>query len=169
MYKMKPDIKRDPVRRWALPDRVFFGNGACHILAGVFLEQSPLAGFYAERIIPGTGFSGNHIYVTNGSIAFDHHGYSARLRLLEHHTLGWSRCNPAGWNCMLERVEFNLLDTDELNSRKMLGPDEYEGDAIARARRFIERIYHNVGLAKAKLTISKTRAALYSVQSPGMI
>lgn len=154
MYKMKPGVKRDPARRWALPDRVFFGNGACHILAGVFLEQPPVSGFYAERIIPGEGFAGNHIYVTNGSIAFDHHGYSARLRLLNHHTSGWSRRYLEGWNCILERVEFDLLDTNDLNFRKMLGPYQYGGDAISRARRFIERTNHVVGMAKAKLTIS---------------
>jgi len=82
MYKMKPGIKGDPERRWALPDKVFFGNGACHILAGVFLNKPPLPGFYAERIIPGEGFAGNHIYVTDGRIAFDYHGYSSRLKLL---------------------------------------------------------------------------------------
>jgi hypothetical protein len=45
MYILKPGIKRDPERRWALPDRIFFGHGACHILAGVYLENPPLRGF----------------------------------------------------------------------------------------------------------------------------
>ena len=115
MYKMKPGVKADPERRWALPDKIFFGNGACHILAGVFLDQPPLLGFYAERIIPGDGFPGNHIYVTNGRIAFDYHGYSLRLNLLLHHTSGWAARYPQGWSCMCERVDFDLLDTEELN------------------------------------------------------
>lgn len=72
MYQLKPGIKQDPERRWALPDRVFFGFGACHILAGVYLQNPPLPGFFSERVIPGDGFSGNHIYVTNGDIAFDY-------------------------------------------------------------------------------------------------
>lgn len=101
LYTLKPGIKKDPVRRWALPDRVFFGNGACAILAGVFLSEAPLPGFYAERIIPGEGFAGNHIFVTDGVIAFDHHGYSLRSRLLTYHTNGWAGRSPEGWNCRL--------------------------------------------------------------------
>ena len=142
MYQLKPGIKRDPERRWALPDRVFFGHGACHILAGVFLLRSPLPGFHAERVIPGEGFSGNHIFVTDGRIAFDYHGYSNRLRLLLYHTAGWSDRYAEGWNCILERVDFDLLDTLELNERKMLGPDQYLDDPIARAERFIARVDH---------------------------
>jgi hypothetical protein len=154
MYRLKPGIKRDPQRRWALPDRVFFGNGSCHILAGVFLEHPPLPGFHAERIVPGEGFAGNHIFVTNGTIAFDYHGYSSRLRLLIHHTNCWARRCPDGWHCSLERVDFDLLGTIELNSRKMLGPDQYWGDPVSRARSFISRIDHSSGPAKAMRSCS---------------
>src|SRR5713226_1148799 len=31
MYIIDKSVKNDPVRRWALPDRVFFACGACHI------------------------------------------------------------------------------------------------------------------------------------------
>lgn len=153
MYVLKPGIKRDPVRRWALPDRIFFGHGACHILAGVFLRQPPLHGFHAERIIPSDDFAGNHIFLTNGEIAFDHHGYSARERLLEHHRKGWSRLYPA-WDCIIETVNFELLSTAELNRRKMLGPDQYLRDPIPRARRFIDRIDHGKAATKAGMTVS---------------
>lgn len=139
MYVLKPGVKRDPERRWALPDRVFFGHGACHILAGVFLACRPMAGYYAERIVPGHGYAGNHIYVTDGNIAFDYHGYSVRRRLLKHYRKGWSR-RYAEWDFVLKKVDFELLSTFELNRRKMLGPDQYLFDPIPRARRFIERI-----------------------------
>ena len=148
MYRMKPEIKKDPARRWALPDRVFFGNGACHILAGVFLEMEPLPAFFAERIIPGEGFAGYHIYVTNGVIAFDYHGYSSRQKLLEHHTTVWAREYAEGWNCTLEYVAFDLLNTTELNRRKMLGPDQYNGNSINRAQKYIERIDHQTAMKK---------------------
>ncbi len=39
MYVLKRGIKKDPERRWALPDRIFFGYGACHILAGTSQER----------------------------------------------------------------------------------------------------------------------------------
>lgn len=153
MYVLKPGVKADPKRRWALPDRIFFGHGACHILAGIFLETSPLPGFHAERIIPGDGFAGNHIYVTDGLIAFDFHGYSSRLRLLHHHTSGWANRYAIGWNCRLESVEFGLLDTVDLNQRKMLGPEQYGGDVTSRARTFLSRVDHQCAAEKARRTV----------------
>jgi hypothetical protein len=148
MYILKHGIKKNPERRWALPDRIFFGYGACAILAGTFLRHPPIAGFHAERIIPADGFAGGHAYVTDGSIAFDYHGYSCRERLLAHHAKGWSERN-LGWQCEIEVVDFDLLDTVELNRRKMLGPDQYLHDPIVRARRFIERVDH--GKAREKV------------------
>lgn len=153
MYKMRAGVKQDPVRRWALADRIFFSNGACHILAGVFLRSPPLHGFYAERVIPGDDFAGNHIYVTDGKVAFDYRGYSSRVKMLVYHTNGWSRRSSEGWNCIVERVDFDLLSTSELNRRKMLGPDQYQvGDPVPRAQRFLERIAHHRAIAKAMLT-----------------
>ncbi|MBW8910016.1 MAG: hypothetical protein JF620_13540 [Mesorhizobium sp.] len=145
MYVLKHGIKKNPEKRWALPDRIFFGHGACAILAGIFLEHPPLEGFYGERIIP---VSGNHIYVTDGVIAFDYHGYSARERLLEHHAKGWAS-RSAGWHCTIARVDFDLLDTAELNRRKILGPNQYLHDPVPRAARFLQRIKHAEAAARA--------------------
>ena len=149
MYRLKTGIKKDPEKRWSLPDRVFFGYGACHILAGVFLEIAPLPGFYGERIVPGEGFWGNHVYVTNGSIVFDHHGYSARNRLVAHHWRGWSG-RYQGWHAQIRRVDFSLLDTAALNARRMRGPDQYFGDPVERAKRFIFRVDHVKAARKAE-------------------
>ncbi|MFK4727076.1 hypothetical protein ABIE89_008176 [Bradyrhizobium niftali] len=155
MYVLKQGIKADPHRRWSLPDRIFFGYGACHILAGVFLDQPPLPGFYAERVIPAEGFLGFHVYVTNGVIVFDYHGYSIRDRLLEHHKRVWSG-QYAGWFSAIERVDFDLLSTADLNKRQMRGPDQYLHDPIPRARRFIEQRDHANAAAKA-LAITQVR------------
>ncbi len=152
MYILKPGVKRDPERRWALPDPIFFGHGACHILAGAYLQRPPLTGFWAERIVPCEPFAGTHVYVTDGEIAFDYHGYSARRRLLEHQERGWSR-RYNGWRCTLETVDFDLLDTAELNRRKMLGPDQYLFPALPRAERFIGRIDHRRASAQARHTV----------------
>jgi hypothetical protein len=153
MYILKHGIKKDPVRRWALPDRIFFGHGACHILAGVFLRVPPMRGFHAERIVPAEGFAGNHIYVTDGTLAFDYHGYSGRERLLAHHAKGWSGYRP-GWSATIETVAFDLLDTTELNRRKMLGPDQYLHDPKARAQMFIDRIYHAKRAERVRTALS---------------
>ncbi|TCD15001.1 hypothetical protein [Oricola cellulosilytica] len=157
MYVLKPGIKRDPERRWALPDRIFFGHGACHILAGTYLASPPLLAFRAERIVPEDGLAGNHVYVTNGEIAFDHRGYSTLERLLEHHRRGWSRRHPE-WDCMIETVDFDLLSTGELNRRKMLGPDQYLHHPVPRARRFIARIDHIAAAEKAARLLRVKRA-----------
>ncbi len=149
MYWLKPGIKKDPERRWNLPDRIFFGHGACHILAGVYLRVQPLSGFYAERIIPDEGYWGGHMFVTNGTIAFDFHGYSARDRLLRHHRQGWSN-RYEGWETQIENVDFPLLDTAALNSRRMLGPDQYFGDPLARAEQYIARVDHATAARKAE-------------------
>ena len=76
MFQLKNGIKQNPEKRWSLTDRVFFGHGACHILAGVYLQSSTLSGLYAVRIKPLEEFNGNHVFVTDGRITFDYHGYS---------------------------------------------------------------------------------------------
>ena len=147
----KPGVKRDPRRRWALPDRIFFAHGACHILAGVNLERPPLPGFHAERIVPAGPYPGNHVFVTDGVVAFDYHGYSLRSRLLEHHDRVWAS-QHAGWSGDVVRVDFDLLSTAELNRRKMRGADQFFGDAVIRARDFIARRDHVVAASRASGT-----------------
>lgn len=149
MYWISGKKKRDPHLRWALPDRIFFGRGACHILAGAYLRLLPSSGFYAERIIPDAGHSGNHIYVTDGIIAFDFHGYTVRERLLAQHRRGWSARYP-GWSRRIEPVDFDLLNTEALNARKMLGPDQYLYDALDRAQRFLTKTDHEKASARAR-------------------
>jgi hypothetical protein len=101
MYVLKPDVKGEPPKLWGLTDRIFFGNGACHILAGVFLRARPLPGFHGEWLKPGNGARGNHIYVTDGQLAFDSHGYSLRPRRIEHYRRNWNAVSRGGrrmWN-----------------------------------------------------------------------
>ncbi|MFL4471624.1 hypothetical protein ACERZ8_17735 [Tateyamaria armeniaca] len=141
MYHARPGIKDDAEKRWALPDRAFFAHGACHILAGVFLRTAPRPGFRAERIVPNGTYPGNHIYVTDGHVAFDYRGYVARDRLLAWFRQGWGTRVP-GWSGTLEAVRFDLLDTGALNARKMRGPDQYLHDPIPRARAFLATKRH---------------------------
>jgi len=142
MYTLKPGIKQDPVRRWSLPDRIFYSHGACHILAGVFLQRFPNTGWSAIWLKPWEGFHGSHVYATNGKIAFDYHGYTVRDRLLKHHEKAHAS-RYTGWGFDLFHVDFSLLDTNELNSRNMRGPDQYLGNAIERTNRYLDRIDHD--------------------------
>ena len=82
MFFPKINVKNDPAGRWHRPDRHFFANGACQVLAFAFLERYPDLGFRARWIKPAAGFTGNHIYVTDGTNAFDYHGLTTEQRLL---------------------------------------------------------------------------------------
>ena len=103
MFFPKIDAKNDPARRWHRPDRHFFANGACQVLAFAFLERYPDLGFRARWIKPAAGFTGNHIYVTNGINAFDYHGFTTEQRLLALGSNAAAGFFPAGtqrwWIC----------------------------------------------------------------------
>ena len=142
MYVLKPGVKRDPVRRWALPDRIFFGHGACHILAGVYLEAPPFKGLYGERIEPLAGAPGSHVYVTDGVIAFDYHGYTRWSELLEHTKTKARRLWP-GWDCALTDLPMDVLVSGP-KSRTYEGlwlrePKQFLHDAMPRAETFVAR------------------------------
>src|SRR5215475_1489867 len=68
--------KSDLAARWALPDRVFFACGACHILAYAMIDRYSHQSIKAVWIKPHAGYTGNHIVAVNGEKAFDYHGYS---------------------------------------------------------------------------------------------
>ena len=97
---------------------------------------------------PWEGFRGNHIFVTDGQIAFDYHGYSVLERLLVHHERVWAS-RFEGWGADTVSVDFPLLDTAELNARNMRGPDQYYGDAIDRTHRYLDRVDHDRQREKA--------------------
>lgn len=138
MFILDPAIKTDPVKRWNLPDRIFFAHGACHILAGVALNLLERDSPSAHWLRPADPFEGNHVFVTVGDKALDYRGCLPLGRLLEHHRKGWSGRYP-GWSADLVRVDFDLLDTQALNLRNMRGPDQFLHDPIPRARAYLAR------------------------------
>jgi hypothetical protein len=130
------------VRRWALPERVFFASGACHILAYAFLDRYRTAGFAPIWIKPATGFTGNHIVAVRDDVAFDYHGYSSWARLLAHTHAKANRWWP-GWSASLHTLPPDVL-ISESKSREIDGlwlrePKQYLHDAMPRAERFLER------------------------------
>lgn len=132
--------KSNPAMRWALPDRVFFACGACHILAHAFLER------YGDRGVvwlkPAAGFSGNHVFIDGGTWVFDYHGYSDRERFLTH-TYGKARRWWPGWHATLIELPLDVL-ISETKSRSYDGlwlrePHQFLHDALPRARTFLDR------------------------------
>ena len=141
MYVIEPHIKQDPWLRWGLPDRVFFACGACHVLAYAFLERFAEHGFRAVWIRPDAGFTGNHIFVARGEVAFDYHGYSARAALLDHIRRKARRWWP-GWSYTLQPLPQQVL-VSEAASRRYDGlwlrePTQFLHDALPRARAFLD-------------------------------
>lgn len=119
MFLLKPGIKETPLRRWNLPDRMFFACGACHILAHAFLERFASAGFGPIWIRPRDWFTGNHVFVTNSEIAFDYRGYVPQVRLADHYTKRARRLFP-GWEADLVSVTVSLVDRE---GAKAIGMD----------------------------------------------
>ena len=143
MYKLRTkNGKRDPVKRWALPDEVFFACGACHILAHAFLRAYPNSGFIPVWIKPAEGFTGNHILVIRGRLAFDYHGYSDLPTLLAHMKRKAGRWWP-GWNAELIELPAEVL-VSESKSRKydglwLMEPKQFLFDALPRAEKYLNR------------------------------
>lgn len=142
MYIIDRCVKNDPVRRWALPDRVFFACGACHILAFAFLEKYPHSRFRPVWIKPLNGHAGNHIFVTNNDAVFDYHGYSDFQRFLAHTKRRANKQWP-GWSGELVELPKDVL-ISEKKSRQYDGlwlrePQQFLHDALPRARQFVMR------------------------------
>jgi hypothetical protein len=158
MFFPKINVKNDPFRRWHRPDRHFFANGACQVLAFAFLERYPDMGFHARWIKPAAGFTGNHIYATDGTSAFDYHGVTTEQRLLAFGFKRGQRFFP-GWNATLVDLPTDAL-VSEQRSRQIEGlflrePTQFLHDALSRARNFLKRF----GDIRSQLT-AKAAAAV---------
>ncbi|MCH9672186.1 MAG: hypothetical protein K0U93_12125 [Gammaproteobacteria bacterium] len=143
MYQPRtPNAKADPVARWALPDRVFFACGACHILTYAFLKRYPSAGFNPLWIRPKGRFAGNHIIAVRGEMAFDYHGFTVLPTLLNH-TVGRARQRWSGWDADLVALPIDVLVSESLSKTYpglwLREPGQFLFDALARANKFLMR------------------------------
>ncbi|MEL6062520.1 MULTISPECIES: hypothetical protein [unclassified Methylobacterium] len=143
MYRLRTaGAKRDPVKRWSLPDRVFFACGACHILAHAFLERYGGPDRAVLWFKPAPGFTGNHIVVATEAWVFDYHGYSARARYMAH-TFARARHWWPGWQAALIALPPEVLVSEERSRRHeglwLREPGQFLHDALPRARRYRDR------------------------------
>lgn len=144
MYIIRSKIydKLDAQSRWALPDRVFFACGACHILAYAFQERYGAAGKTALWIKPREGLTGNHIFVAWGGWAFDYHGYCEQERFLKHYGRRASHYQP-GWEATLEELPFDVLISEgkslTYDGLWLREPGQFLKNALPRAHRYLAR------------------------------
>jgi hypothetical protein len=143
MYKLRTKGgKRDPLKRWALPERVFFACGACHILAYAFLQAYPDSGFAPVWIRPKPGYTGNHIVAIHDESVFDYHGYSNRQAFFAHVRRRAEQRWP-GWDATLVPLPVDVL-ISEPKSRQYAGlwlmePQQFLHDSLPRAYAYLKR------------------------------
>lgn len=144
MYQVRTPgySKKDAAARWALPDRVFFACGACHVLAYAFLERYGTAEMGALWLKPAPGHTGNHIVAATEAWVFDYHGYADRQRFLAHTNKRANMLWP-GWSATLIPLPRDVL-VSEAKSKTYDGlwlrePKQFLHDALPRARAFLDR------------------------------
>ena len=134
--------KEEAQARWALPDRVFFACGACHILAHAFLERHGTAAMRPLWIRPVAGHTGNHIVVAGRGWVFDFHGYAVPERFMAH---CWRRCRRLwpGWDATLVELPADVLVSEALSRQHdglhLREPGQFLHNAMPRARAFLDR------------------------------
>jgi len=104
-YRRTEAERADPMMSWRRSDKAFFAAGACHILAWTFLDTYPSAGFYPVGLRRVGRIHAGHSYVSDGTWAFDHDGWT-----LEGERLGVTRCAHARLDPEI-RIERLVLDT----------------------------------------------------------
>jgi hypothetical protein len=144
MYKIRTAgySKSNLQMRWALPERIFFACGACHILAYAFLEQYGSPDMKALWLRPEPGFTGNHIFISTDTWVFDYHGYSERKQFFSH-TFKRARHLWPGWQATVIELPPDVL-VSEARSRTYDGlwlrePKQFLHDAMPRARAYLGR------------------------------
>jgi hypothetical protein len=93
--------RTDPFLFWKRDDQSFFAAGACHILAEMFRQLHYGEDYQVIFIKPINGMPGTHIYVSNGTWAFDHNGWTREQELLDVSRQAYTKRYP-GWDC--ERI-----------------------------------------------------------------
>jgi hypothetical protein len=163
MYRIRTEhyAKHNAEQRWALPERVFFACGACHILAYAFLERYGFEQAQALWLKPAPGFSGNHIFINTGDWVFDYHGYSRHDTFLAH-SFRRARHWWPGWDATIVSLPPDVL-ISEPKSRGYEGlwlrePGQFLHDAMPRARAYLTR-FPSPGDAIASQTDRITAAA----------
>src|SRR5262249_15282469 len=102
----------------------------------------PCSGFAPLWIRPIAGYTGNHIVVVRGQLAFDYHGYCDWARLFGHMKRKANRWWP-GWDatfvCLPEDVLISEAKSRTYDGLWLMEPQQFLFDAMPRAQRYLER------------------------------
>lgn len=128
--------ERDVHLSWKRPDLNFFAAGACQILAFAFLERYPRAGFSPKFICPAPGFTGTHIYVTDGTLAFDAQGYAPEGQLLKDHRAAYRR-QQRHWRADVLDIDLPLAHFCAANNHR--APWDFPPGVWQRAHAYLDQ------------------------------
>lgn len=133
--------KKDLVASWFRFDRSFFASGACHVLTHEFLKRDGVAGFRPYMILPAAGYRGSHVFASDGSLAFDYHGWSNHTLFLDHYFRKIQRIFP-GWQGNLVDIARDFWSDRWFSETCSMKPHQYYTDPTERANAFIDRYTH---------------------------
>lgn len=121
-YMRTVEEKRDMFLSWQRDDKAFFAAGACHILAHLFLSLHSGKGYQLIYIKPKSNQPGNHMYVSDGTWAFDFNGWNKESELIATHVSAFQAAYP-GWDYERILIEEGLVEY--LKHSDHLRPPEY--------------------------------------------
>lgn len=96
-FDRTPLERADPIESWKRTDEAFFMAGACHILAFMFMQLKG-EGYHVVHAKPRDGRLGSHVYVSDGTWAFDAQGWTRESELMETTEAAY-RAKYPGWAC----------------------------------------------------------------------
>jgi hypothetical protein len=136
-HKRTPAERADQLLSWQRNDKAFFASGACHILAWAFLRDEDRAdGFSPTGLRPAGARYVQHVYVSDGTWAFDHDGWTREDELLTVTKTAHEQANPG------EAIEQVTLPRDlELYCAEnyLRLPSQYAFDPLPRANAYLGR------------------------------
>lgn len=137
LFDRTPEERQDMFKSWVRSDQAFFASGACHILADLFVQLHQHEGYKMAHIKPAEGFTGNHVYASNGKWAFDHNGWTKEKELLATTSKAYRERYP-DWEyerIVIESPMTSLEDFCKANNHRL--PWQYAYPPWERAYKYI--------------------------------
>lgn len=130
-FRRTPEERKDQRLSWIRSDERFFASGACHILAFAFMETYPDTGYEIFALRSVGGENPWHVYVSNGSMAFDFAGFTPVDELL-----AVSREQSGG---EVESIDITDDLTTFCENNKHYRPEQFWADPRPRALAYLAR------------------------------
>lgn len=129
--------RKDQGLSWKRNDKAFFAAGACHILAFRFLERHPDGAYAIVYLRPSNSDRGHHVYVTDGTWAFDFNGWTPE-RVLLAETAKACKGSDSDWSYELVDIDMDLETFCKTYSHRPPGMFAY--DPISRADAYLDSL-----------------------------